>query len=221
MPLRIALSDLRTACKQQVDLENHSVISDAEWNRLISRAYAELYNLVFESGLQYFETSVDIASDGTNVLDEPDDHFSTVNLGWRDSAGKVFDLRPLQPQERSAWTGNTGTARRYELVAREFLLYPTPPTGTTFELRYVPQPPDVTTMADDDELDLVVPDGQEFLIWAVAVKACGKTEADPQLAIRERNDARERFNDSVRQRAFYAPRRRIVEFDDEDEDLRW
>lgn len=106
-------------------------------------------------------------------------------------------------------------ARFYALVDDKIYLYPTPPTGQVYTLRYVPQPPDLTTFAGDDCVDVVTPDGHDFLIWSVSVRACGKTEADPSLAIREREAARERFEKSVQLRALTAPRRRIVAVDDE------
>lgn len=216
MPRRRYMSDLVTACKQQVDLENHAVISDPEWKGYLSRAYGELYTIVFEAGLQYFEYSEDLTTDGTNVLDEVDDHLSTVNLSYLADAstGRYVDLQELMAQERSMASGRTGDrAYFFALVDDKIYLYPTPPTGQTYQLRYVPQPPDLVEYADDDVVDVVTPDGHDFLIWSVAVRACGKTEADPGLAIREREAARERFRDSVQLRAMNAPRRRVVDVD--------
>lgn len=218
MPRRFTLEALRTACKQQVDLENHAVISDAEWAGYISRAYGELYVIVFESGLQYFEKAEQLTSDGTNVLSEVSDHLSTVNLSYLADAntGRYVDLRQLGAQERSPLSGGSGDRARYFAhVDDQIFLYPTPPTGQVYELRYVPQPPDLTTFDGDDCVDVVTPDGHDFLIWSVAVRACGKTEADPQLALREREAARDRFTQTCRLRALNAPMRRQVDMGDD------
>ncbi len=224
MPRRFTLEAIRTACKQQVDLENHAVISDAEWAGYISRAYGELYTIVFDAGWQYFEYATNLTTDGSNELTEVSDHFSTVNLSYLAdaSAGRYVDLRELAPQERSAMSGRSGSgpARFFAHVDDKLYLYPTPPTGQVYQLRYTPQPPDVTTFDGDDCLDVVTPDGHDFLIWSVAVRAMGKTEADPTLAMREREAARERFTNSVRQRSQYSARRVQVDYGDDAEDVR-
>ena len=209
---------LRTACKQQVDLENHAVISDAEWASYISRAYGELWTIVFEAGLQYFEYATTFTTDGSSTLDEPADHLSTVALAYVEPTGHQYELRLLQPQEvsRASRMGSgSGRARWYALVDNKIRLYPTPPAGQSYELRYVPQSPNLATFAGDACVDVVTPDGEDFVIWSTAVRACGKTEADPGLALREREAARERFTESVRQRAMTAPRRLVVDYEEE------
>ena len=222
MPRRVEMDALRTACKQQVDLENHDVISDAEWASYISRAYGELWTIVFEAGLQYFEYATTFTTDGSNALDEPADHLSTVALAYVEPTGQQYELRLLQPQEvtrASRLCGSSGRARWYALVDSKIRLYPTPPAGQTYELRYVPQSPNLVTFAGDACVDVVTPDGEDFLIWSTAVRACGKTEADPMLALREREAARERFTESVRQRAMTAPRRLVVDYETDEADL--
>lgn len=224
MPRRIPVGTLVTSCQQQVDLENHAVISAAEWLSLVNRAYGELYTIVFESGLQYFEYAVTLTTDGTNMLSEMADHLSTVNLSYviDATAGRYRDLRELMAQERSGMSGLNGDcARFFSLVDDKIYLYPTPPTGQLYQMRYVPQPPDLTTFASDTCADVVTPDGHEFLIWSVAVKACAKTESDPQLAMSEREAARVRFTESVQLRALNAPRRRIVDLGEDYESERF
>ena len=225
MPRLRTLLALRTSCKQQVDLENHTVISDAEWNSLISRAYGELYTIVFESGLQYFEYEATLTTDGTNMLSEMSDHLSTVDLSYVVDAasGSFRDLRELMAQERSRMSGLSGdSARFFSLVDDKIYLYPKPPSGQTYKMRYVPQPPDLTTYNDTDVVDVVSPDGHDFLIWSTAVRALIKTEADTRDAIGEREASRVRFAESVQLRALNAPRRRIVDDGDElDERYGW
>jgi hypothetical protein len=222
MPRLVTVDALVLACQQQVDLENHAVIERPEWLSYISRAYGELWTIVFESGLQYFETSQQFVIAGTNQLAEPANLLSAVSLVYFDPSGVERELRQLQPQERSRATHlcggigvGYGAARFYALVDDKIYLYPTPPAGQTYELRYVPQSPDVTGYAGDACLDVVTPDGHDFLIWSVAVRACGKTEADPLLATREREGARARFAESVRLRALTSPRRIVVDYEDE------
>ncbi len=219
MPRRYTMADLITRCKQRVDMENHAVISDAEWKTLISEAYGELYTMVFESGMQYFEFTTDMVTDGTSVLNEVVDHMSTVSFAYLEDAvtGRYRDLRPLQPQERSQLSGRTGGAAvGFALVDDKIYLYPTPPSGQTYRMCYVPQSPELSAFETSDTVDVVMPDGLTFLIWAVAIKAMAKTESDPGLALREREGARDRFSTSVMLRAQNAPRRMITADDPDD-----
>lgn len=225
MPRLFTMDALVLACQQQVGLENHSVISRAEWQMYISRAYGELWTIVFESGLQYFEYEEEFTTNGTNELEEPDDHLSTISFSYVENGTQYYDLRELAPQERARasrlFANSYARSRFYALVDDKIYLYPTPPTGQTYAMRYVPQSPDLTTFDGDDCADVVTPDGHDFLIWGVAVRTCGKTEADPVLAKREYEDARTRFTESVRLRALTAPRRMQVQTDDDLEEPLW
>jgi hypothetical protein len=65
---------------------------------------------------------------------------------------------------------------RWELVDDTIHLYPTPPSNQLYELRYVPQPPDLSTFADSDVIDVVTPDGDAFLVWGTVVMALSEVE---------------------------------------------
>ena len=82
MPRRYTVDTLVTRCQQRVDMENHALISSDEWATLLTEAYGELYDIVSETGLEYWEFTESLTSDGTNVLDEIADHMSTVALTW-------------------------------------------------------------------------------------------------------------------------------------------
>ncbi len=222
MPRRYALSDLRNRCIQRADLEGDLSIATDECNRLISEAYGELYTIVFECGLQYFEFAAQLTSTGAATLSELADHLSTVALTYYDGT-QYYALREMMSQERipaSRWaTGSRAYA--FALVDDKIYLYPTPPAGQIYELRYVPQPPELSTFADTDVVDVVTPDGLTFLVWSVCVKLKSKAESDVQLAIAEREAARDRFTTSVQLRSLNTPRRRVVETDDDDDGVWW
>ncbi len=80
---------------------------------------------------------------------------------------------------------------------------------------------------DDDIVDVVTPDGEAFLIYGVAVKAHAILESDAQLAMMERDKARERFVDWAIMRSFNSSRHSVIEPYDEDNgfydpaDWRW
>jgi hypothetical protein len=196
-------------CKQRTDNEGQEAISDTEWKRYITTQYAELYSTVASSGLRYFEVSTQFTTDGGNVYDEPSDHLSTVGLDYIvNAAGERRELIELMAQERNIFAGaGSDAARAYSFVDDELRLYPTPPAGQTYELLYVPQPPDMSAYDDATLVDVVTPDGEAFLIWGVAVQALAKEESDTGLARAERDAAKARVAEWAVLRALNAPRR--------------
>ena len=219
------MTDLILRCQRRVDQENSALIARTEWCNLISEAYGELYTIVFEAGLEYFEYTQTLTTTGASTLSEVTDHLSTVALSCLriGTTDQWKDLRELMAQERSQVSGMTGSyPTSFALVDDLIYLYPTPPAGLTLQMRYVPQPPDLVEFnaAQNVLVDVVTPDGLAFLIWCVAVKAIAKAEADASLAIQEREQARERFTTSGQLRALNAPRRRIMDDGDATDDWR-
>jgi len=219
------MTDLILRCQQRSDKEQDLSISRAEWCQLISESYGELYTIVFECGLEYFEFAQQLTTTGAATLSEVGDHLSTVTLAYlEDVTNKRYRaLRELMAQERTRWSLTNGQggsrALAFALVDDQIYLYPTPPAGQIYELRYVPQPPELTEFVSGStpfQVDVVTPDGLTFLIWATTVKANAKVERDSQLAMAEREAARQRFTESVQLRALNAPRRRILDIEAED-----
>lgn len=209
------MSTLVTRAQQRCDMEYQDNISDSEWKGMLSTSYAELYSIVAESGLRYFETTQTYTTDGTADYAEPDDHMATVGLDYVDTQGDRRALYEIMAQERNRFSSVTGGqyAVAYAFIDDELRLYPTPPSGQTYELVYVPQPPDLSSLADAYQVDVVTPDGEAFLLWATAVQALAKEESDTSLARAEREAARERVYNWAVLRALNSPRRKIVDSD--------
>ena len=209
MPRNIALRDLITRSQQRCDRENDGHISRSEWQSLISSSYAELYTAIVESGMRYFETEATITATGATQYALPSDHLTTIGMDYKlNSGNQRRSLAPSMVQERVRWKGLTGDAFAYALVGQFLELYPTPSSGTYYHL-YTAQSPDLTAYAMTDNVDVVIPDGEEFLIWCTAVKALAKSEADTQLAEREREQRRAAVQEWACLRFLNEPRRRV------------
>lgn len=197
-------------------MENRLSISATEWKGYISTIWAELYGLVVEAGLRYFETTEDITADGSDSYAEPESILSTVGVDRVVNAqGERRPLYEMMAQERHRFAGRTGVAVAFAHVNRLLYLYPKPSTGS-YQWLYVPQPTDLTSSADATEVDVVTPDGESFVLWGVAVQAFGKEGSDTSLARAERDEARERVMNWARMRSFHTMRRVIVE-----DELEW
>jgi hypothetical protein len=215
VPRRFEMSTLVERCQRRADLEGDGHIAPAEWTALISEQYGDLFNVVSESGLRYFEFTATLTTTGAAYVTEPEDHFATLRIDYLvdgTTTGQRRTLDELMPQEEAAWSGHGGTAeaRAYALVDDRIYLYPTPPTGQLYEILYIPQSPELGLYADDDIVDVVSPDGEAFLIWGVTVKALAKSESDVRLAMSERDAARERLISWATMRALSQPRRRFA-----------
>lgn len=199
-------------------MENGGAVNDAdEFAELLSTQYAELYSIVVESGHRYFETSSVIVTDGIdNTFALPSNHLTTIGVDYLlegSVSGQRRALREWMVQERNMASGRTGTAQGYSLTGQSLALFPKPTSGQSYEHIYVPQPDDLTEYDDEDEIDVVTPDGEAFLIWGVAVQALAKEESDTTTAERREAIARDRVREWAVLRALTEPRR-IVNGDD-------
>lgn len=217
-----ALSDLRLRCKQRCDKETDAHIGDPEWNRLISEMYGEVFSVAEGAGMRHFESTQPLSPNGTSATFAlPLDHLATIDVEF------VYDtvnnrrrrLRRMNVQERTRWMGLQGDARRWEPAGNTIILYPTPAAGSnTYVHTYMPQAPDLSLAPDATQVDLVNAHGEDFLMWGVAVKALAKSEGVTDLAMTERDAARERFTTWCAMRSFNDAPRPYVDTGDEFEE---
>lgn len=195
--------------KQSADVEGDSSISDDEWKGQLSIAYGELYQILVDSGMRYFESTQTVTTDGSSSYALPADHLATIGVDYEvDSAGRRCALVEGMVQERNQYAGlSRQRACQYALVGSNLELYPTPPSGQTYYHIYVPQPDDLSAAEDSASVDVVAPSGEQFIAWSLAVYAKIKHEADPRDAIREREAARSRVDEWSLMRALNTPRR--------------
>lgn len=206
----LLMSDLVLRCQRCANMEGESFIGTPEWKQLISEQYGHIYSTVVKQGMRYFESTDTITADGSTSYALPLDHDSTIGIDRTvDSSGRKTDLGELMPQERNAWSGQTGDARAYSIVGQSIVFFPRPLTGTYTHV-YVPQSPDISALSDTSTVDVVTADGEAFLVHGVAVKAKMKRDEDPTYWVRERDSAEVRFVEDVMQRALINPRRKVV-----------
>lgn len=206
---------LVTRAKYAADMENQSFISDTEWKTYLSTAYAELYAILVESGMRYFESEDTITADGNHSYALPADFLTSIGVDYEISAtsGERRYLQPLMVQERNMFTG-VGSANQaigYSLTGSNIRLYPTPASGQVYYHVYVPQPTEHSASADGTSIDVVTPDGEAFITWHMAFRALSKEQSDTADSRNEREAARARVTSWAILRAINEPRRRIVQ----------
>lgn len=208
----LLMSDAVLRCQRRADMEGGGTIAPPEWKQLISEQYGHIYSTVVKAGLRHFESTQTITAIGATSYALTSDHDETIGVDRvLDSvSGRKVPLGELMVAERTRFSGTTGDAIGYSIVAQTVVLFPQPSSGTYLHV-YVPQAPDISALADSSTLDVVTADGEAFLYWGVAVKAMGKIRQDPSLAMAERDAAEKRFAEDVQMRALVNPRRRIVQ----------
>lgn len=219
MARTFTLGTLVTRCKERTDLENSTHIDDSEWKGYISTAFAQLYSILVESGMRYYESTQTISSAsltpsdiGGGVISLPSDFLSTVGVDYVPTGGMREALYELMVQERNVYSGVTGAANAeaYCLAGGNLVLLPLPPSGQTYKHIYVPQPTDYSSSADGTSVDVVTPDGEDYLIWTAAMFALTKQEADTSVCERYRKAAEARLDNWATLRSLNTARRTIV-----------
>jgi hypothetical protein len=213
----VTLGTLVTRCQQRADKENDSSIGTTEWKTLVSEMVGELHELADEAGHRYFETTATITATGASSYSLPADHLSTIRITKVETSGRrLTPLREIQVHEADGHLrGQTGDARCYAVIGQTIEFYPNPASGSYAHV-YVPQPADLGSSDDSTAVDLICPAGEAFVVWGVAVKAKAKGEDDVQVAMMERDAARERVKTWLNGRSLVTPRRMMPVADDLD-----
>jgi hypothetical protein len=219
MARTFTLGTLVTRAQERTDLENSTHIDSSEWKGYISTAYAQLYSILVESGMRYYESVQSISSasltdntDGGGFIALPADFLSTIGVDYAPTGGMREALFELMVQERNVYSAVTGAqnAEAYCHSGVNLILYPKPPSGQTYKHLYVPQPADLSSSADGTSVDVVTPDGEDYLIWTAAMFALTKQETDTSVCERYRKAAQERLMEWAVNRSLNTGRRPIV-----------
>ncbi len=198
MPRLIEMGTLILRCQQRADKfgDDHIGGSDsAEWHRLISEVYgADVFQVVADTGLRYFETTATLTTTGAAYVSEPSNIAKVIRLDYIDSASKRHKVQPAGSHQQVWLDALTGdTALYFAVVDDRVYLYPLPATGQTYEMLYIPQAPDLSGYASDACVDVVSADGVACVIWGVAALAKVKASQDASLHLQKQAEHRHRL----------------------------
>ena len=146
---KMTLAQLRTASRQRADMVNSTFVSDPELNSYINASYYELYDLLVQKyGNDYFMKEYSFQLQGNiSQYPLPADFFKLlgVDLQISDGPDGYVSLRPFTLVERNrystanvqTWIGVTNL--RYRISAGNLWFTPSPQTGQTIRIWYVPR----------------------------------------------------------------------------------
>ena len=214
MARNFTLIELITKGRRRCDQENRDLLSAAEWKEEASTVKAEFEGELMESGMRMFEKTDAISSvSGTQTYAVPADFNKMVGVDYLQSDGQRLELEPLLAQERNVFTGTTasGWSVAYELIGYDLKLWPTPAGSQTYYVVYVPQPTDVSNAPDSEVIDVVIPAGEQFFTWSLALAGAVKEESDQVPYIeRKIEQYRQRLRTWATEREMYTPKRRFT-----------
>jgi hypothetical protein len=187
MPRSRTVATLVALGQQRANREGDGAIVTAEWKSWLSSVYGTLHGKVSDTGCRYFETEADITLPSPAAL--PAAHYMSLGVERVvDSAGRRVPLKEAMAAERARLLGRTGEARWWALRGQTLELYPAPTTGT-YKHVYIPQPTDLSNASDSDSVDVISADGEEFILWGMALLAWSKGEDDVRVADAKQKEA--------------------------------
>jgi hypothetical protein len=215
MARSVTLGEIRQRARDRADKQGDH-IDDAEWTRLIDASYCELYELLASSGLNYFEATQSITTDGTATVDCPDDYFQTIGIDRGDGSDGI-ELDPIDVRQRHKY-GSGHEALAYRIVNNTITFYPTPSTGRTYTHLYIPAAASLVDADDDTEID-GVSGWEELIVVQVAIKALHKEESDTSALERAEQKLLARITEMADLRQASIPRRIVDVRTADDDDL--
>ncbi len=218
MPRRQTAEDWETRIREISDTVENDAVPESFVRWCMSMVYGEMWSEVsLGAQRRYFETSTTITADGSPSYDEPEDHFATVRVCRVDADGRELELTELRQGEEAACKGVAeGEAAAWTHVDDQLFLYPTPSSGD-YKWYYQQQPTDLSSYADGDIIDVVVPAGEAFFVWGVAAMIHGRLKQDASYALQMKEQARTQLQFQAANRNASETRTRgPVVYDDDD-----
>jgi len=203
MARTFTLLQIRTKARERADMVNSSFVTDSELNGYASASYAELYDLLIQSGLVYFTPgNQTITATGAETYALPSDYYGTVGVS-RLTGGDYVPLAEYMITERHKYENRSGDATMYSPQGSNISILPAPASGTYRHI-YIPAPADLTS--DSDTVD-GVSGWEEHIVVDAARKMLQKEESDVRTLVADLMRLKERIEEAAQNRAWATPRR--------------
>lgn len=209
----LSLMQIRQMAQQRADLVGSSFITVPEWNNFVNQSLFELYDLLVTSYEDYFLAApYSFVTDGTNyqyALPPNFDKLMGVDVGLGGgNTGYVtiqkFDFiernRYVYPSVTSTFAGVFNA--RYRVLGSNLHLIPTPSSGQTIRVWYVPR---MTQLLKDTDIADGISGWLQYVIIRAAKYALDKEETDSSKLDAELLFLKQRIEESASNRDAGAP----------------
>lgn len=200
----MTLTQIRTRCKQQCDLENSYFILDEEWNYLINESYKELWELLVTTWEDYFVSSLEFTiASGETAYNLPSDFLKLRGIDLEvNSVSRWLPITRFNFQERHKYgtlinnlSWNTRPPVQYKVMGSQILFEPGESAPGNYKLWYVPKVTEL--VADIDIINTVCEIWVQYIIADVCIKANTKQEMDIRPFVKMKEDQIQRIKDSA------------------------
>ena len=208
----VTLASLTARARQRADLVNNENVSDAEAESYVNQSLAELYDIIVQADEDYFtiwKPIIALPGVGTydmSLLSPQLLKLRGIDIPWN---GTMYNLTAgrIEFGERNDLNGplptySMGFPSRFYMTGTNITLLPTPTTGFTGKIWYVPKPPVLSGAATFD----CQSGWDEFIVVDAARKMLVKQERDSGPLAQEREALRSHIIASYR-RDFSGPKR--------------
>lgn len=140
----MTLAQLRAAVRQRADQVHSQFVADAELDGYVNESLYSLRDLLVTIyGADYYVEESTATTDGTAFVDLPSDFFKLLGVDLLVDSSRYVSLKQFNVTERNrsstALMPPLGTNVRYRLRANKLWLTPTPQSGQTLRILYVPR----------------------------------------------------------------------------------
>jgi hypothetical protein len=172
------VTELITAVRQRADIENDPHKTDAEIRHWINVAYAELYDMLVQSGVPYFQSETTVTSiAGTSSYALPADFQSVIAVYYNVTTVTRERLHEILPTQLDAVTVTGDRGYYYRLSGSNLILHPTPTASNqTYLVIYIPAPAKFTANETVDGFS----GWEEYVVVKAAMSAMVK-EANVEM----------------------------------------
>lgn len=170
---------LRSQALQRADMVNSEFISTTEIGEYVNQSYAELYEMLIQSGKDYaLDSSTISIVNGTDTYDLPDDFYQLRGVDVDVGGSLPLNMVPFTFEERNMYPTDgtwSGAPVRYRLLGSQIKFIPMPTGAYSATLWYHPAPPRM--VSDSDTVDGVA-GWEEYVVLGAAIKCLVKEESD-------------------------------------------
>lgn len=197
----LSLGMIRLMSQERADRVNSDFVTMPEWNRYINQSYFELYDLLVDVYEDYFvQAPLTVTTDGTGNITLPDDFYKLLGVDF--GAGgtgyitvRKFDFiarnRYVYPQITTSALGVFNL--RYRLMGNNLMLIPTPQSGQSARIWYIPK---LTQLLQDTDILTGVSGWGEYVIVDAAIRALQKEESDVSVLMAQKMGLIKRIEES-------------------------
>lgn len=213
----MTLGQIRLAAQQRADRVNSNFVTLPEWNQMINQSYFELYDLLVTTFEDYFMApAASFTTDGVTTLyplpngtnlsgAAPFYKLLGVDLAVNTASNAYVSVGKFNFVDRNRYVyPNTASTiygvfnMQYRVMGSNIELIPTPSSGQSIRLWYVPR---ITQLlADNDTTTDSISGWIEYVIVDAAIKALQKEESDVSVLMAQKQMLIKRITDSAMNR---------------------